>query len=93
MPPSPALYTSDFPNKDVWSADNLPAVLFYLQLPANPLHDIKPETFVRQDGLELRKFHILPDYISVDVEGLSRKFRNPTNANQSRLAYPRMAMQ
>ena len=66
-----ALYTSNYPYKDAWSAENLPEVLFYLELPVNPLRDDVPDTFVRSDGVELRKFDVLPDYIAVDVEGES----------------------
>jgi hypothetical protein len=93
LPYSRALVTSDFPNRDVWSIDNLPEVLFYLQLPANPLHDVKPEPYVRQDGRELRRFEVLPDYISVDVEGKSQNHNHAFFANTTcRLAGPNLAL-
>ena len=71
LPSSPALFTSDFPNKEVWSAEHLPEILFYLERPENPQLGSKPETIVREDNVVLRKFEVLPDYISVDVEGES----------------------
>ena len=66
----------------MWSASNLPEVLFYLELPENPQKDVKPESFVRDDNTILRKFDILPEYIAVDVEGESQKDRVPVHANE-----------
>jgi hypothetical protein len=67
LPPSKAFYTSDFPNKDIWSTDNLPELLFYLELPPNATK--KPKSFTRDDGVELKRFRVLPDYIAIDTEG------------------------
>ncbi len=56
----------------MWSTENLPEVLFYLERPENPQLGIKPETIIRDDNVVLKKFDVLPDYISVDVDGESR---------------------
>jgi hypothetical protein len=69
LPLSKALRTSAYPAKGLWSTDNLPEVLFFLQPKENPNHHVKPETRIRDDGVSLRHFDILPDYISVDIEG------------------------
>jgi hypothetical protein len=69
LPSSKALRTSAYPAKGLWTVDNLPEVLFYLQPKPNPNHHVKPETRIRDDGVTIRHFEILPDYLSVDVEG------------------------
>ncbi len=78
MPYTPSLETTDFPHKDEWSENNLPEILFYIELPAsiyeglekNPLlEDGKP---VMSDGREprhIRDFEVLPRNISLDVPG------------------------
>jgi hypothetical protein len=69
LPDSKAFRTSDFPNKDIWSKENLPDLLFYITLPPT-VEKKKPKTFIRDDGVELKKFKVLPDYISIDTEGM-----------------------
>ncbi|EXJ93122.1 hypothetical protein A1O3_01679 [Capronia epimyces CBS 606.96] len=76
LPFSPALYTSDFPHKSVWSKENLPEVLLYLEPPPSRYSGIKVEPLLDNGvpvlgdgGTPLRALEVLPRHISVDVEG------------------------
>ena len=76
MPFTRSLETSDFPHKDEWSADNLPAILFYITVPESKYANLPVQDLVEDGKIiksdednTVRDFEILPRHISLDVPG------------------------
>lgn len=78
IPDLEVLTTTWFPHKDEWSADNLPDILFYLKPPKSEYEDLPIDWLRNGNGdivlappnnKQVRAFPILPDRISLEVEG------------------------
>jgi len=78
QPFTQALEMSDHPNKELWSEETLPEILFYVVTPRSKYQGV-PVTKLRENGKvaesdqgkPINDFEILPRYIPVTVDGMN----------------------